>query len=100
MIRSGELTKATPAEVAEYLKRYNELDGEEGEEGGRKKDGDNRMGGEGNSGTVSDSFTRAGGEGVELGDKYRNSEGRGSDAAPVASAGSSVRRQHGVQQAS
>lgn len=28
-VRSVELVKATPAEVDEYLKRYNELDGEE-----------------------------------------------------------------------
>ncbi|CAM9337531.1 unnamed protein product, partial [Sphacelaria rigidula] len=29
VVRSGELTKATPAEVAECLKQYNEVDGED-----------------------------------------------------------------------
>ncbi|CAM9256853.1 unnamed protein product, partial [Laminaria digitata] len=35
-VLSSELVKATPAEVAEYLKRYNELDGDDKEKNGQQ----------------------------------------------------------------
>lgn len=91
LVRSGELVKATPAEVAEYLKHYNELD--DGEENGR--DGATAA-----TGAAADNFggVRGAGRGAaneafgadgRLADTRdsKNSEGRVKDSAPVASAG-------------
>lgn len=99
LVRSGELVKASPAEVADYLKRYNELD--DGEEG-REKDG--APGGR-DTGAAAGSAAGGGGRGVvneafgvddgrragDAGD-HKNGEGRAKDSAPVASAGGGAYR--------
>lgn len=96
-VRSSELVKATPAEVAEYLKRYNELDGDD-----KEKDGQANQSGENASAASSSAAmnnARGASEtahGVDARDK--NSEGRARDSAPVASAGTGPRRQDGVPQ--
>ena len=94
LVRSGELVKSTPAEVADYLKHYNELDdGEENErEGGAAATGgaaaDNFAGVRGNGrGAVNEAFGAGGGGGLNDTRDTKNSEGRAKDSAPVASAG-------------
>lgn len=96
IVRSGELTKATPAEVAECLKQYNEVDGEDDT---RPKDGGIGKGdAAGTAGDTPATNNLAFGSSAELSHNYKNSEGRMSNAAPVASAGSAPHRQNGRMQ--
>lgn len=96
-VRSGELAKATPTDVMEYLKQYNELDGEENE---KDKEGTASTAGTANVGSKpANAFsTEAGGNETIGGDgpRDRNSEGRARDAAPVASTGAGPLRQSGT----
>lgn len=84
-VRSGELVKATYAEVAEYLKQYNELDVDESD---KDKEGST------SAGPSETDPTTAGGRSVGAGSgggaalaRDKNSEGRARHAAPVASTG-------------
>ena len=95
-VRSSELVKATPAEVAEYLKRYNELDGDD-----KEKDGQAARSGESDAASSSTATSNARGtnetaHGADARDK--NSEGRVRDAEPLASTGTGSHRQGGVPQ--
>lgn len=86
LVRSGELVKASPAEVADYLKHYNELDdGDENKDKDRTTAGARGGGDGGGRAAVNEAF----GSGAEAGEPRgnKNSEGRASDSAPVASAG-------------
>lgn len=101
-VRSSELVKATPAEVAEYLKRYNELDGDENKEkdgqGNRSRENDAAAAASSSSSAAANN-ARGADETAHGGDvRSKNSEGRARDAAPVASAGAGPRRQDGVPQ--
>ncbi|CAN0246913.1 unnamed protein product [Ectocarpus sp. 12 AP-2014] len=99
LVRSGELVKASPAEVADYLKRYNELDdGEEGKEndgapGGRDTGAAaGSSAGGGGRGAVNEAFgVDDGGRAADARD-HKNGEGRAKDSAPVASAGGGAYR--------
>lgn len=112
LVRSGELVKASPAEVDEYLKHYNELDaGDEGrgkdkgkdgagaagaegrDTGGRAGDGGgyDPYGGGGGRGGVNEAFGVGGGDNAR---GIKNNEGRARDSAPVASAGVGSYRQN------
>lgn len=88
VVRSGELIKATPVEVAESLKQYNELDGED--ESGKGEGGvDNTVGAAAERPVAHAAF------GSVEGRDHKNSEGRARDTAPVASTGAGPHRQSG-----
>lgn len=97
LVRSGELVKSTPGEVAEYLKHYNELDGgEENDKDGAVAAsggaGDNFGGVRGTGrGGVNEAF--GANRGLNEARDSKNSEGRAKDSAPVASAGAGPYRQ-------
>ena len=95
LVRSGELVKASPAEVADYLKHYNELDDGEGKEkngatagGGAAAEASAGSAGDGGRGAVNEAF------GADGGAADKNGEGRAKDSAPVASAGAGLYRQN------
>ncbi|CAM9696622.1 unnamed protein product [Ectocarpus sp. 12 AP-2014] len=99
LVRSGELVKASPAEVADYLKRYNELDDGEG---GKENDGApggrdtgaaaGSSAGGGGPGAVNEAFgVDDDGRAADARD-HKNGEGRAKDSAPVASAGGGAYR--------
>lgn len=90
LVRSGELTKATPAEVEECLKQYNELDGEE-QNKERAAGGGGAAAVEGSTGRGQAASPSSGGGG---GDK--NSDARARDVVPVANAGPGTHHQSGV----
>lgn len=92
LVRSGELAKSTPAEVTEYLKQYNELDGDE-------KDKDGTAGAASEAGTTTRGASTGATSGVTSDEREKNSEGRAREAAPVASAGSGPHRKGGVPKA-
>ena len=97
LVRSSELVKATPAEVAEYLKRYNELDEEDKDKDGTAagRTGENDAAASSGAG-VNGRGTNDAVHGADGRDK--SSEGRARDAAPVDSTGTGPRRQGGVPQ--
>lgn len=97
LVRSGELVKASPAEVDEYLKHYNELDQDKdrdgapaggGGGGGAAAEASAGDAGGGSRGEVNEAF------GADGGAADKNGEGRAKDSAPVASAGAGLYRQN------
>ncbi len=94
-MRSGELVKASPTEVDEYLKHYNELDKDNDRDGataggaaGAAAEASAGDAGGASRGAVNEAF------GAEGGAADKNSEGRARDSAPVASAGAGLYRQN------